>query len=828
MMDRMFKMKSASFSSQFPIKDYDEIANCFIYKNNTMMDILQIKGKDLQNLDEYSIQMDCLQFIRLYRSYASDLKILSLNFPIDTTEQRNYIQIVKKRTENPVYMESLEEKENELTAIQNNMTDREYYIMIFGKNEEVLIKNRNDIKSILEKNNLISLISKEKKYKILYKLCNPCSRITIHEENKFKETDVGKNCDYNPYLMECIQTRGGINFTNDDRAIKTGDGYVSCLYIHEFPENLSMYWLDAVMNINNVITVLDMETQTNLDEVKKNINRSLGEQNSRWMNSKTPTDKADAEIRYDELKRVYQEIATMHEIIKNVRIRLYITADTYVKLEEKISEIKKSLDGYKCAVGLNEGEYEWKSMFLPYKKQSEFINARTGQPFFSETLAGGHPFNFSSLLDKNGSFYGTSDSTLGAVIWDSFAKTSMRLSYNFVLFGGMGSGKSTFMKKNFKDRAMRGDFIRGFDVSGEWEKLVYSYGGKMIALDGSDGVLNPLEILKTGETEEQSFAQHLGKSTTIYKFLVPDAPASQLYRYENLLRKLYCEHGLIDESGTILHNGKITGLKPTEYPVYSDFIVMMDRLLETDYSDLSDVQQKLKVKELMEISDIREVIYNLVKNYGKMFDGHTTMENIMDEQIVFFNIQGLKNMTERIFDAQIFSALSLCYDNCVKIGTVMKKGYEEWEEDHSKGIKWEDITRFIIYLDEAHRIINANKLTAVDQLVVYEREARKFFGGIGLASQSIRDFIPDDVKSSGVDQIKKLFELSQYKIIMKQDANAVDTLAKIFNQDITRQEVECVPKLETGQCILCISGDKNIKYHNYITAEERNLFSGGA
>ena len=69
----------------------------------------------------------------------------------------------------------------------------------------------------------------------------------------------------------------------------------------------------------------------------------------------------------------------------------------------------------------------------------------------------------------------------------------------------------------------------------------------------------------------------------------------------------------------------------------------------------------------------------------------------------------------------------------LRVGMPMKNLYE------SQSIAWEDITRFFIVIDEAHRIVNANNLTAVQQLTVMAREDRKFFTGILMATQSILD-----------------------------------------------------------------------------------------
>ncbi|RBN36360.1 type IV secretion system protein VirB4, partial [Priestia megaterium] len=97
----------------------------------------------------------------------------------------------------------------------------------------------------------------------------------------------------------------------------------------------------------------------------------------------------------------------------------------------------------------------------------------------------------------------------GSVIFDLFHKDQQRKSYNAVLMGLMGAGKSTFLKKVTTDNAIKGYKIRGFDIVGEFESLVRELGGKQIALDGSEGQINPLQVFKTHEHEINSFTQHL-------------------------------------------------------------------------------------------------------------------------------------------------------------------------------------------------------------------------------------------------------------------------------------------------------------------------------
>ena len=178
-------------------------------------------------------------------------------------------------------------------------------------------------------------------------------------------------------------------------------------------------------------------------------------------------------------------------------------------------------------------------------------------------------------------------------------------------------------------------------------------------------------------------------------------------------------------------------------------------------------------------------------------------------------------MDSGIFDAQIFNMVSLCWDNCVTNGTLMNKLYREGK------IEKRDIVRFTMLIDESHRWINTQKPQALDLITIYMREARKFNGSIMLASQNIRDYMPDGSDDEKINKLKTVFELTQYKFIFNQESSALPKLKDVFQNEMTGSQINMIPKLEMGDCILCISGEKNIQFHVYLSKEEERLFTGG-
>lgn len=636
------------------------------------------------------------------------------------------------------------------------------------------------------------------------------------EASKKKKKDLG----FDPYLIEKIQPQGGITF-NDERYIECGGGYEACIHLYEFPRQIDNYWLSKICNQRDTVVTVDICTD-NVIEVKKNINKSMKEQQYRYAEATDFQERYDAKQRFQEMEQLFDEINSMGEIVKLLHIRIFVADRSWVALENKVKNLMTKLEsnGYRTTIYLNEGKREWTSMFKPYREQEQELFFPYGQSMVSQALAAGDPFHFSTLEDPTGDLLGNTPCG-GNVLFDEFTKTKTRLYYNSLIVGTMGSGKSTLLKKRFKTNAIRGNYIRTFDISGEFTRLTKTLGGKVIKLDGTNGILNPLEILKAEEDEGISFTRHISKVSTIYKFLTEgSADTQEIIVFEELLRELYQRFGMELINGRV--TSQITGLPAKSYPTFSDLLIFIDEKIENYQNEkYGEVELTLIRKNLEELDKIRKVVSNIVNTFGGMFNGHTSIDNILDEQIVTFDISTIKEMKPAVFDAQIFNMISLCWDNCVTNGKLM-------QDQLNRGtIDLQDVTRFLMIIDESHRWINTKKRHALESITIYLREARKYFGGIILASQSIRDYVPEGSGVEEIDELKKIFELTQYKFIFHQESNVLPLLDKVFENTLTFSQRNKIPKLEVGETILCISSDKNLEFKVYLTKEDERLFQGG-
>lgn len=834
LLNKLRPSSTAPMNKLIPIKCIEE--DKFKMQDDSYMDIVQIVTKDLNSASESDLETLIAAWARMYRTNGFDIKLVSLNTPTDTRGQQHYIQKKIAQNKVPIYDYILREMETQLENVQEKRTDRQYYILLFAESQDDYFYALSRISQTLIYNDLARKMSLPAKLAVLEKLNNKSQTIQVQNATKVnitypeKMTDVQirqkiEKLGYDPWLLEAIQPKGGLRPVNE-RYIETGCGYEACITVSKFPARVEEFWLTRLMNMDNIVCVIDINTEDpNIS--KKNINAGMREQERRAEDASDTTVKKTAAQRYAELNALWDDIDVMGEVLKLVKVRIFVEGRTYDECDKRVKSVLDRLDaaGYEASIFLNEEINDFRSVYLPYTKQQELeeakVYARYGQPLESITLADGIPFHFTNLVDPTGTYLG-STSLGGTVLFDMHTQNNVRTAYNGVVLGKQGAGKSTLLKKLLESMAVRGHYIRGFDPVGEYRHIVELLGGAYIALDGTRGIFNALEILKTSdEGEGMCYVNHSAKMRTVYLLLNPSASVQEANAFEDYLQEFYVEYGLIDPNKS-LDEQAITGLAADKYPIFSDFVAYLEKRRAAIRAGSNKIEADLAIREARTCDNIYKAFRSLVTNYGAIFNGHTSIDNIMDRQIVFFNIANLKSMKPEVFDAQLFLALTLCWDNCVKVGAYMKEQYE------THAIEKDDITRFEIFIDEAHEIINTDKIAAVEQITVFAREARKYFGGILCATHSIRDFVPEGASTEGINKLKTFFELCEYKFILNQDTNALPVLQQVFANKLTVGDLEAIPRFGKGEMVFCVSSDRNIQMHVEITQFEEENFKGGA
>lgn len=617
-----------------------------------------------------------------------------------------------------------------------------------------------------------------------------------------------------PFFGE-TQPQGGIYFT--ESAIRTGDGWSASLYVARYPREPQEFWMNHFMKDKDVIVTMDVGTQ-NSEKILELLNKGMREQKDRYREENDESAKDDASDKYHELKELSNAIRRDGEVLKMVMSRIFVQAYTQNELEKRIMEIRKRLenDEFGCTCLLMEQKEEWQSLFTDYDTQKFMPNRRVGKEVPSEAFGAGFPFNYVSLDDERGQYLGTSSSG-GNILFDPYHLDNLyRNFYNTVILGQTGFGKSTLLKKIMMDIASKGYYIRGFDKSGEFTDLIKLLGGTIIKLDGSEGRINVLEILATiidedtGEIDEAGcFSQHLSKTAVWYQILKPTAQDDELDEFELLVWSLYEKWGFVDEDNGVIN--KVTGLAPNRYPILSDLIALIE----------SEQRKENTADRAKRLEKITLTIRKLCRVHKRIFDGHSTIPDVTSQQIVFFNIDGLSSMDKKIVDAQMFNAINLFW------GALLRNGKKQKELYESGQIDFDFVLRNALIIDECHNIIKPQNPRMIEYISDIQREGRKIYLGVFMATQSLRALVPENASPEILDKLKEVFEFTQYKFYLHFDSNVLPLLKEVSGEQLTESEIARIGKYKMGDTLLSISGGENYEFHVDASKEERKLFKGG-
>ncbi|HDR7483609.1 TPA: ATP-binding protein, partial [Bacillus toyonensis] len=253
-------------------------------------------------------------------------------------------------------------------------------------------------------------------------------------------------------------------------------------------------------------------------------------------------------------------------------------------------------------------------------------------------------------------------------------------------------------------------------------------------------------------------------------------------------------------------------LAPTDYPIMEEFL---------EYLNGVQLEKGSTAQRLRDLETLRVQVRDMVFVYGDIFNGHTTLRNFEDEKIVIFDIDGISKIDKPIFNCQLFTALTLIWSHALKNGRRMKYLREE------KKYPVEDLTYFMVLLDECHNVINSENKFANKYILEFEREMRKFLAGIFFATQSPQEMLPPPGSNVDVSDMKAIFELTQYKIFLNMDNSVLETLKNVLGESLTESEFRILPELKRGEAIVQVSSTET--YNVMFDPDEKQLerFKGG-
>lgn len=163
------KRISTGISELIPIMSYDDMLGAFVMKHG-YMDIYGIRTYNMDALSPYEQDYVIMQRLRFQQNYDGELKMVSIVFPVDLTEQRMFLVRKYDGTDDPFVREIIEEKLRELERLEDKTIERDYYYMLFAENEEEMRKDQVRIESLLQ--NDVFRLRRDRKIDVVRQLYN--------------------------------------------------------------------------------------------------------------------------------------------------------------------------------------------------------------------------------------------------------------------------------------------------------------------------------------------------------------------------------------------------------------------------------------------------------------------------------------------------------------------------------------------------------------------------------------------------------------------------------------------------------------------------------
>ena len=384
----------------------------------------------------------------------------------------------------------------------------------------------------------------------------------------------------------------------------------------------------------------------------------------------------------------------------------------------------------------------------PYYTDQPVINDMFQKLMPLQTLMGGFPMTVNLYRDDRGKYVArTMDG--GVMSLDMLFRGRDRTSSNLVLTGMTGMGKSTALKHLMMTMFMDGAKVIVIDPEREFRELCMSLGGTWLDVGGGNAMINPLQIrpVPTDDEDdiddplyrsnENAMALHIHTLDVFFKLYLPSLTDLQRALLKKALKEVYEQKGITWDTD-------VTTLSNESYPIAEDL-----------YKFLS----KSKDPQMTELSSL---LYDIAEGADSfLWNGHTNVD--ISNDFVVFDTKQLINSSDEVKRTQYFNTLTLCW--------------QIMSEDRTKPV--------ILVCDEGHILFDPSTPQTSMYMRNYAKRARKYEGGLWLATQSLVDLLNDKVKLYG----QSILDCATYKIFFGTDGKNLEETSDLFHLTDTEKGI---------------------------------------
>ena len=605
------------------------------------------------------------------------------------------------------------------------------------------------------------------------KIENTIKQIQLKGKDKKKEKE---------YIRKFV-TFGGI--TNKENYIKTSKGYQDCITIYEFEplinELLFLRIKETVTkNRKNVIVKIDLaDFEDDLDEIA---DKQINENNTN-INSTDKISEANKNlVEKETLSYVYNQVTNYGEKIKKLQYKIYVYEKTLKELEKttnKIIEELKTKHKVKSVVELGNALQDYKNLF--------FVEMNPYNNPITETIARNYLFNISNFNDKTGFYFGKTNNN-GLVKIDFNVTTEKRASYDIVIYGKKGFGKTMLMKSIMYDNLLSGGKNIIFDIEGIYLEDTKKANGVILSLENRDYGFNILQVLpvKENSTFDEAYKYHRTRLTANFKYMFGDEFSSKEIKHLiSICQNLYYQYGFFTSDNW-------NSIKPPKLSDLSNFIKEKIKKIN------NNVKNEL-YENYLELLD--EYINPFA--YGEIFNVDTFFD-FKNKNMIAFDLRAVKQFEPHITDLLLYNVNSIAWNEVLQ-----NKG--------KKGM-------IRVFFDEDHRFMHPDApKESLDTRKMMIHEIRKYNGGLVLATHSPREHFGSG-EGQFSDDMKIMLGLMTYRIFYNMDDFEVGVLRKLYPH-IPNSYFNQVSNFERGRCLLDIDNTTSLIIKHDLNQEEIMLYN---
>jgi len=523
--------------------------------------------------------------------------------------------------------------------------------------------------------------------------------------------------------------------------IKLEEKITKTFFVFSYPRFLSVNWLSPIINFNRPIDISFFIYPTDSNKILRVLRKKVTEVQAEIseMAEKGLTRDPSLESAYQDLEELRDRLYSAQERMFRLGIYLTIYADTEKELSETENELKSFFEGK--MVYTKPALFKQKEGFVstsPYGLDLLQINTSMN----TEPLSSIFPFVSFDLTSNDGILYGINRHNNSLVLFNRFNLES----YNEVVFGTAGSGKSYLVKLESLRYLMIGVDVIIVDPENEYKTLADAIGGKFFDISlASPDHINPFDLPLPGEDER-----------------VEDVLRSNIINLVGLLRIMLGglnpeEDAIIDQAITETYAAKdITAdSNPQEW--------------EEKVPILSDLEQVLESMEGAE-SLVRRLRKFTRGAYAGFFNQKSNIS--LKESLTVF---GVRNLEEELRPMAMFIIMRYIWKT---VSTSLKKR--------------------ILVVDEAWWLMQSED--GASFLFGLVKRARKYWLGVTTITQDVSDFMKSDYG-------KPIINNSTIKMLLKQSPAVIKVVQETFG--LTEEEKMILLEGVVGEGIF-FAGKKHV------------------